>query len=53
MLDEVPVAFALPAAPAPEGLLDQVAAACAAQLADFKRPREIRVVEGVPTLAGR
>ena len=48
MLDEVPVAFVLPIAPAPAGLIDQVAAACAAQLADFKRPREIRVVEELP-----
>lgn len=48
MLDEVPVAFVLPAAGTPADLADRVAAACAAQLADFKRPHEIRMVDDFP-----
>ena len=48
MLDEVPVAFVLPLETAPADLGDQIAAACAAQLADFKRPREIRLVTELP-----
>ena len=50
MLDEVPVAFVLAAAgaaPADE-LARRVVAACAARLADFKRPREVRVVAALP-----
>jgi len=48
MLDEVPVVFVLPAAGAAPGLADRVAAACAAQLADFKRPHEVRLVTALP-----
>jgi len=48
MLDEVPVAFVLPLESAPSDLRDQIEAACAAQLADFKRPREIRLVSELP-----
>lgn len=48
MLDEVPVGFVLPAPGAPPGLLARVAEACAAQLADFKRPRELRLVDDFP-----
>ena len=48
MLDEVPVAFVRSEANAPKDLLDRVVAACAAQLADFKQPREIRLVEDFP-----
>jgi crotonobetaine/carnitine-CoA ligase len=49
MLDEVPVVFVLPAAGAPaDGLAERVAAACAAQLADFKRPHEVRLVSELP-----
>jgi crotonobetaine/carnitine-CoA ligase len=48
MLDEVPVLFVLPAAHADINLLDRVAAACGAQLADFKRPREMRIVKDFP-----
>lgn len=48
MLDEVPVAFVRPAADAPADLAARVASACAVQLADFKRPREIRLVEDFP-----
>jgi carnitine-CoA ligase len=48
MLDEVPVLFVLPAADADGDLLQRVAAACGAQLADFKRPREMRIVKDFP-----
>ena len=48
MLDEVPVAFVLPLESAPADLRDQIAAACVEQLADFKRPREIRLVGELP-----
>jgi crotonobetaine/carnitine-CoA ligase len=48
MLDEVPVAFVLPAAGAPDDLLQRIRDACAAQLADFKRPHELRLVDSLP-----
>ena len=48
MLDEVPVAFVLPAANAPADLAERVLAACAAQLADFKRPHALRLVSDFP-----
>lgn len=48
MLDEVPIAFVLPAVGAPANLAQRIAAACTAQLADFKRPREIRMVDDFP-----
>ena len=52
MLDEVPVLFVRPTADAPKGLLDglseRVSAACKVQLADFKRPVEIRLVDDFP-----
>jgi crotonobetaine/carnitine-CoA ligase len=48
MLDEVPVAFVLPTQPTAAGLSERIAAACVAQLADFKRPHEIRVVDELP-----
>ena len=49
MLDEVPFAFVLPAAGASvSDLADRVMAACVAQLADFKRPRGVRLVESFP-----
>ena len=51
MLNEVPVVFVLP----PEGstadneaLAVQVLAACAEKLADFKVPREVRIVDELP-----
>jgi carnitine-CoA ligase len=51
MLDEVPVVFVIPQdgveAAAPD-LSDRVMAACTAQLADFKRPREVRLVDEMP-----
>jgi len=48
MLDEVPVLFVLPAAHADIDLLQRIDAACSAQLADFKRPREMRIVKDFP-----
>ncbi len=48
MLDEVPVLFVLPAAHAEIDLLERIGAACEAQLADFKRPRELRLVKDFP-----
>ncbi|MBL8350333.1 MAG: AMP-binding protein [Burkholderiaceae bacterium] len=54
MLDEVPVVFVLPvdavrASPqAGIELAARVQAACAAQLADFKRPHEVRLVDSLP-----
>jgi carnitine-CoA ligase len=51
MRDEVPVAFVLPDAgvgAAPAGLPDKIIAACAAQLADFKVPVEVRLVDDFP-----
>ncbi|WP_296514863.1 AMP-binding protein [Rhodopseudomonas sp.] len=51
MLDEVPVVFVIPsagvAAAAPD-LQDRVIAACRGALADFKVPREIRLVDEMP-----
>ncbi len=52
MLDEVPVAFVIPAPGiAVEGnneLPDRILSECAAKLADFKRPRAVFLVEDMP-----
>jgi crotonobetaine/carnitine-CoA ligase len=51
MLDEVPVAFIIPqagVAGAPPDLQDRVMAACQKSLADFKVPKEIRLVDEMP-----
>ena len=51
MLDEVPVAFVLVpggADAAPPDLAEQVIEACRKSLADFKVPREVRIVESLP-----
>lgn len=51
MLDEVPVAFVRvePTAPdARRGLLSAIESACIRELADFKRPRELRIVDELP-----
>jgi len=50
MLDEVPVAFVRPdvGAPPPAQMIAALEAACIQALADFKRPREIRLVEDFP-----
>ncbi|MDO9438169.1 AMP-binding protein [Hydrogenophaga sp.] len=48
MLDEVPVAFVLPGPQAGADLAGRIAAACRAQLADFKCPHEVRLVTELP-----
>ncbi|CAG9168764.1 Crotonobetaine/carnitine--CoA ligase [Cupriavidus laharis] len=48
MLDEVPVAFVIPGQGAGEDLAARILAACTAQLADFKRPHEVRLVDSLP-----
>ncbi|MEX0839693.1 MAG: AMP-binding protein [Parvibaculum sp.] len=51
MLDEVPVVFVLVPGgetAAASDLKQQIDAACAKGLADFKRPREIRIVDALP-----
>jgi carnitine-CoA ligase len=48
MLDEVPVVFVLPSPNAAPGLEQRVLEACGAQLADFKRPREVHLVTELP-----
>ena len=51
MLDEVPVVFIIPQAGverAPPDLQDNVMAACRKSLADFKVPKEIRLVDEMP-----
>ncbi|MCU1504797.1 MAG: ATP-dependent acyl-CoA ligase [Ilumatobacteraceae bacterium] len=47
MLDEVPVAFVIPLGET-NALDAEILAACRAQLADFKVPREVRIVEEMP-----
>jgi crotonobetaine/carnitine-CoA ligase len=47
MLDEVPVAFVIPAAE-DATLAGRIMEACRAALADFKRPHEVRLVESLP-----
>jgi crotonobetaine/carnitine-CoA ligase len=46
-LDEVPVVFVVDEG-APEGLADAILAACSAQLADFKVPRQVLFVTHLP-----
>lgn len=48
MLDEVPVAFVIAADPSHVALADAIVAACKEKLADFKRPREVRLVPSLP-----
>ncbi len=51
MLDEVPVVFVIPAAGlagAPPTLHDDIMRACKSALADFKVPREVRLVDDMP-----
>ncbi len=47
MLDEVPVAFVV-AQNASPALAAEIEATCAARLADFKRPREVRFLDQLP-----
>jgi crotonobetaine/carnitine-CoA ligase len=51
MLDEVPVVFVIPqrgVSGAPPTLQDDILAACKKSLADFKVPREVRLVDDMP-----
>jgi crotonobetaine/carnitine-CoA ligase len=48
MLAEIPIAFVIPTPDAPLDLPDRVIALCKAELADFKVPREVRLVEDFP-----
>jgi crotonobetaine/carnitine-CoA ligase len=48
-LDQVAVAFVVPAPGAPDDLPQQIMDHCATQLADFKTPRAVYLVEEFPT----
>lgn len=48
MLDEVPVAFVIPHAGTGQALAERILFACKAQLAGFKHPHDIRLVESLP-----
>lgn len=48
MLDEVPIAFVIPLPAADEELASRIDDACAATLAAFKRPVEVRLVDTLP-----
>lgn len=48
MLDETPVAFVVARPGAPADLADQIMAFTAKELADFKRVREVHIVESLP-----
>ena len=48
MLDEVPVVFVIPHSNPPEDLKKAIIRYCEENLADFKVPREVRVVETLP-----
>lgn len=48
MLDEVPAVFLIPSASAGTDVADEIIAACQRDLADFKVPRTVRVVDELP-----
>ena len=48
MLDEVPVAFIIPFPGAPDDLADKLIELCKESLADFKVPREVKIVDSLP-----
>lgn len=48
MLDEVPAVFLIPSASAGSDVADEIIAACQRDLADFKVPRTVRVVDELP-----
>jgi carnitine-CoA ligase len=48
MLGEVPVAFIIAAVEGDVGLAARIVDACARELADFKQPREVRIVDTLP-----
>ena len=48
MLDEVPAVFLIPAAAAGDDVAERILEACRRDLADFKVPRTVRVVDELP-----
>ena len=48
MLGDVPVAFVIATERAADGLVSDIEAACERMLSDFKRPRQIRLVDELP-----
>ena len=48
MLGEVAVAFVLPSSAGDNQLMQRIDSTCAQALADFKRPREVRLVSSLP-----
>jgi crotonobetaine/carnitine-CoA ligase len=52
MLGETPVALVVPVPGAGTDVVDLIRARCAARLADFKRPREVRLIEALPRILG-
>lgn len=48
MLDEVPVAFVIPTPDAPPDLKLHILAACRNELASFKLPQELRIIDSLP-----
>ncbi|HRE00262.1 MAG TPA: AMP-binding protein, partial [Ilumatobacteraceae bacterium] len=48
MLEEIPVAFVVPTDDAPADLGDQIVQHCRSQLADFKVPRLVSIVDALP-----
>ena len=48
MYDEVPVAFVIPAPDATHDLVEKIHEACRSELASFKVPREVRLVDDFP-----
>jgi carnitine-CoA ligase len=48
MLTEIPIAFVIPTPDAPPDLPDRIVALCRAELADFKVPRDVRLVDDFP-----
>lgn len=48
MLDEVPVAFVIPAPGQGDDLIQRIQDACAQSLASFKQPHEVRLTDALP-----
>lgn len=48
MLDEVPVAFVIPASGQTDDLIQRIQAACARSLATFKQPHDVRLTDSLP-----
>lgn len=52
MLAQAPVAFVIAAPGAPSDLVEQIVESCKLRLADFKRPRSVRLMEDLPRVPG-